>query len=110
MSFGTGCILKRESKRKNLCLFRVCQSFLPDGIFLGGASLFYKKMKKSRLFSVERNLVCIESFSMPTDNSITSQYEDFVSLYVRHEPAVFSCVLGIAWKTADAEDVTQRAP
>lgn len=67
-------------------------------------------MKKSRLFSVERNLVCIESFSMPTDNSITSQHEDFVSLYIRHELAVFSFVFGIAEKTVDAEDVTQRAP
>jgi len=109
MSFGTGCILKRESKRKNLCLFRVCQSFLPDGI--GGiACLFYKKNEKSRLFSVECNLVCIESFSMLVDNSITSQHEDFVSFYVRHEPAVFSFVLGIAGKTVDVEDVTQRAP
>lgn len=47
---------------------------------------------------------------MPADNSITSQHEDFVSLYVRHEPAVFSFVLGIAGKTVDTEDVTQRAP
>ena len=67
-------------------------------------------MKKSRLFSVERNLVCIESFSMPTDNSITSQHEDFVSLYVPHELGVFSFVFGIAGKTVDAEDVTQRVP
>ena len=43
---------------------------------------------------------------MPTDNSITSQHEDFVSLYFRHEPAVFSFVLGIAGKTVHAEDVT----
>ena len=47
---------------------------------------------------------------MPTDNSMTSQYEDFVSLYVRHEPVVLSFVLGIAGKTVDIEDVTQRAP
>jgi hypothetical protein len=47
---------------------------------------------------------------MPTDNSITSQHEDFVSLYVPREPGVFSFVFGIVWKTADAEDVTQRAP
>ena len=47
---------------------------------------------------------------MLADNSITSQYKDFVSFYVRHEPAVFSFVLGIAGKTVDVEDVTQRAP
>jgi len=47
---------------------------------------------------------------MLVDNSITSQHEDFVSFYVRHEPAVFSFVLGIAGKTVDVEDVTQRAP
>ena len=47
---------------------------------------------------------------MPTDNSMTSQHEDFVSLYVRHEPVVLSFVLGIAGKTVDAEVVTQRAP
>jgi len=79
---------------------------LPDGILGLLLVFFIKKMKKSRLFSVERNLVWIESFSMPVDNSITSQHEDFVSFYVRHEPAVFSFVLGIAGKTVDAEDVT----
>ena len=47
---------------------------------------------------------------MPTDNSITSQHEDFVSLYVPHEPGVFSFVFSIAGKTVDAEDVTQRVP
>ena len=50
---------------------------------------------------------------MPTDNSITSQHEDFVSLYVPHELGVFSFVFGIAGKTVDAEDaedVTQRVP
>lgn len=38
-----------------------------------------------------------------------SRHEEFVSLYVRHEPAVFSFVLSMVQNTADAEDVTQRA-
>jgi len=109
MSFGTGCILKRESKRKNLSPLRPVSHFL-SAVILGGLLFFFIKMKKSRLFSVERNLVCVESFSMLADNSITSQYKDFVSFYVRHEPAVFSFVLGIAGKTVDVEDVTQRPP
>jgi len=50
MSFGTGCILKRESKRKNLCLFRVYQSFLPDGIWGGLFVYFYKKNEKFGYF------------------------------------------------------------
>lgn len=38
-----------------------------------------------------------------------SRHEEFVSLYVRHEPAVFSFVLSMVHNTADAEDVVQRA-
>ena len=38
-----------------------------------------------------------------------SRHEEFVSLYVRHEPAVFSFVLAMVQNTADAEDVVQRA-
>ena len=38
-----------------------------------------------------------------------SRHEEFVSLYVRHEPAVFSFVLSMVQNTADAEDVVQRA-
>ncbi|MDF1859365.1 MAG: sigma-70 family RNA polymerase sigma factor [Verrucomicrobiales bacterium] len=38
-----------------------------------------------------------------------SRHEEFVSLYVRHEPAVFSFVLSMVRNTADAEDVVQRA-
>jgi len=46
---------------------------------------------------------------MPVENSNSDRHEDFVALYVRHEPAVFSFVLGMVGRTADAEDVTQRA-
>ena len=46
---------------------------------------------------------------MPVENSTSDRHEDFVALYVRHEPAVFSFVLGMVGRTADAEDVTQRA-
>ena len=38
-----------------------------------------------------------------------SRHEEFVSLYVRHEPAVFSFVLSMVQNTADSEDVVQRA-
>jgi RNA polymerase sigma-70 factor (ECF subfamily) len=38
-----------------------------------------------------------------------SQHEAFVSLYVRHDAAVFSFVLAMVKQTADAEDVVQRA-
>ena len=38
-----------------------------------------------------------------------ARHEEFVSLYVRHEPAVFSFVLSMVRNTADAEDVVQRA-
>lgn len=38
-----------------------------------------------------------------------SRHEEFVSLYVRHEPAVFSFVLSMVQNFADAEDVVQRA-
>lgn len=90
MSYGTGCILKRESKRKNLLPLGPVSHFL-SAFILGGLLVFFIKIKKSRLFSVERNLVYVESFSMLADNSITSQYKDFVSLNVRREPAVFFC-------------------
>jgi RNA polymerase sigma-70 factor, ECF subfamily len=38
-----------------------------------------------------------------------SRHEEFVSLYVRHEAAVFSFVLAMVKNTADAEDVVQSA-
>ena len=38
-----------------------------------------------------------------------SRHEEFVSLYVRHEAAVFSFVLAMVRHTADAEDIVQRA-
>jgi hypothetical protein len=37
------------------------------------------------------------------------RHEEFVSLYVRHEAALFSFVLTMVRHTADAEDVVQRA-
>ena len=47
---------------------------------------------------------------MPTEKKDSSnRHEDFVALYVRHEPAVFSFVLGMVGRSADAEDVVQRA-
>ena len=42
---------------------------------------------------------------MPVENSNSDRHEDFVALYVRHEPAVFSFVLGMVGRTVDAEDV-----
>ena len=39
----------------------------------------------------------------------SSLHEEFVTLYVRHEAAVFSFVLAMVSHTADAEDVVQRA-
>jgi RNA polymerase sigma-70 factor (ECF subfamily) len=44
----------------------------------------------------------------PTTENLVS-HEEFVSLYVRHEAAVFSFVLTMVRHTADAEDVVQRA-
>jgi RNA polymerase sigma-70 factor (ECF subfamily) len=41
------------------------------------------------------------------DNS--ASHDEFVSLYVRHEAALFSFVLTMVRHTADAEDVVQRA-
>ena len=38
-----------------------------------------------------------------------SRHEEFVLLYVRHEPAVFSFLLSMFKDTADAEDVVQLA-
>jgi RNA polymerase sigma-70 factor (ECF subfamily) len=38
-----------------------------------------------------------------------SRHEEFVSLYVRNEAAVFSFVMALVKHTADAEDVVQRA-
>lgn len=46
---------------------------------------------------------------MVAQNPDPSRHEEFVSLYVRHEPAVFSFVLSMVQNTADAEDVVQRA-
>lgn len=46
---------------------------------------------------------------VPTPTPDPSRHEEFVSLYVRHEPAVFSFVLSMVQNTADAEDVAQRA-
>ena len=45
---------------------------------------------------------------MTAENSHSSKHEDFVALYVRHEPAVFSFVLAMIGRSADAEDITQR--
>lgn len=39
----------------------------------------------------------------------SSRHEEFVTLYVRHEAAVFSFVLTLVSQTADAEDIVQRA-
>ena len=46
---------------------------------------------------------------MATSSSNSTRHEEFVALYVRHEPAVFSFVLGMVGRSADAEDVVQRA-
>ena len=46
---------------------------------------------------------------MEMDNSDSTRHEEFVSLFVRHEAAVFSFVLSMVQNTADAEDVVQRA-
>ena len=46
---------------------------------------------------------------MAVSKSDSSRHDEFVSLYVRYEPAVFSFVLGMVRNTADAEDVVQRA-
>ena len=46
---------------------------------------------------------------MATPSSNSNRHEDFVALYVRHEPAVFSFVLGMVGRSADADDVVQRA-
>lgn len=46
---------------------------------------------------------------MASQNPDPSLNEEFVALYVRHEPAVFSFVLAMVRNTADAEDVVQRA-
>lgn len=51
----------------------------------------------------------MKSLSMAEENPDSSRHEEFVSLYVRYEPAVFSFVLGMVQNTADAEDVVQRA-
>ena len=37
------------------------------------------------------------------------RHDEFVTLFVRHEAAVFSFVLAMVRNTADAEDVVQRA-
>ena len=46
---------------------------------------------------------------MASSTSDSIDHEEFVSLYVRHEPAIFSFVLTMVQNTADAEDVVQRA-
>lgn len=46
---------------------------------------------------------------MAISSSNSTRHEEFVALYVRHEPAVFSFVLGMVGRSADAEDVVQRA-
>ena len=46
---------------------------------------------------------------MPLKNMDFTKHEEFVAPYVRHEPAVFSFVLGMVGRSADAEDVVQRA-
>ena len=46
---------------------------------------------------------------MHKDKIDSSKHEDFVSLYIRHEPAVFSFVMSMVGRSADAEDVVQRA-
>ena len=48
---------------------------------------------------------------IPMSNIETTEdpHENFVTLYVRHEAAVFSFVLGIVRNSADAQDVVQRA-
>lgn len=43
------------------------------------------------------------------DSENSPCHEEFVALYVRHEPAVFSFVLSMLKHTADTEDVVQRA-
>ena len=51
---------------------------------------------------MERHLIAME-------NSDSTRHEEFVSLFVRHEAAVFSFVLAMVQNTADTEDVVQRA-
>ena len=46
---------------------------------------------------------------MATTESNPSRHDEFVSLYVRHEGAIFSFVMSLVRNTADAEDVLQRA-
>ncbi|MEM1295329.1 MAG: sigma-70 family RNA polymerase sigma factor [Verrucomicrobiota bacterium] len=46
---------------------------------------------------------------METQSPDPARHEEFVALYVRHEPAIFSFVLAMIKNTADAEDVVQRA-
>ena len=61
------------------------------------------------VFSDERTLVIGNIYDMASKNPDSSIHEEFVSLYVRHEAAVFSFVLTMVRHTADAEDVVQRA-
>lgn len=61
------------------------------------------------VFFDERNLVIGNIYDMASKNPDSSIHEEFVSLYVRHEAAVFSFVLTMVRHTADAEDVVQRA-
>lgn len=46
---------------------------------------------------------------MTVTESNPSRHDEFVSLYVRHEGAIFSFVMSMVRNTADAEDVLQRA-
>jgi len=51
----------------------------------------------------------MERHFLAMDSSDSTRHEEFVSLFVRHEAAVFSFVLSMVQNTADAEDVVQRA-
>ncbi|MCH1439055.1 MAG: sigma-70 family RNA polymerase sigma factor, partial [Rubripirellula sp.] len=46
---------------------------------------------------------------MESENLHSTRHDEFVTLFVRHEAAVFSFVLAMVRNTADAEDVVQKA-
>ena len=68
-----------------------------------------EKIKKLAVFFGERNLITVNVYNMASKNPDSSIHEEFVSLYVRHEAAVFSFVMTMVRHTADSEDVVQRA-